>query len=241
MTTIPFANEIATNLNSRQWKIIPKEISELRFLIIGLGAVGSNIANLLCATNARHLTVIDFDDVGIENIYPQFYTYDQIGMNKAEALKQTLEATYAGIPQIEARNERYGGYDAEEFDVVICCPDTNRDRRRIYTRGKMTYDFWLDARFGEEDGLIFALPSNAADIEDRRANYVEFALQEGYEDPVDCGVRSTSYLTKGLVPGIMVVRILQWIRGEEVPYSTQIFGHIGQVFAADAPTKELSE
>lgn len=233
--------ELATQLNSRQWITIPASIAETRFLIIGAGSVGSNVANLLCATNARDITIADFDVVGVENVYPQFYSYSDVGKPKVDALKDELVSRYAGVPTITAINARYTGYWRVDYDVVICCPDSNKDRRAIYDRGKVSWRMWLDGRFGEEDGQVFALPANATDFDDRHEHYLTYALKEGYEDNVDCGVRATSYLTKGLVPSIMVVRILQFLRGEEVPYITQIFGHTGTVHPGKAPASTSKE
>jgi sulfur carrier protein ThiS adenylyltransferase len=58
--------------------------------LAGLGGLGSNIAVALARIGLGTLRGFDFDVVDLSNINRQHYFLDQIGMKKAEALKQTI-------------------------------------------------------------------------------------------------------------------------------------------------------
>lgn len=65
----------------------------MKIQIIGLGGVGSNLAYLLTKeTKIDHFVLCDHDVVEHKNLSRQFFFHKQIGMNKADALKENLLA-----------------------------------------------------------------------------------------------------------------------------------------------------
>lgn len=67
----------------------PEEVNE-RIHIIGCGAVGSTIAELLARTGLTKITLYDFDRVEAHNIANQMFTAGDIGKLKCEALKELM-------------------------------------------------------------------------------------------------------------------------------------------------------
>ncbi len=87
MEAVDFKNAMI----ERHGKEIHKKISSSSVAIAGLGGLGSNIAISLARCGVGKLLLVDFDRVDISNINRQQYFYEQIGMNKTDALKQTLQ------------------------------------------------------------------------------------------------------------------------------------------------------
>lgn len=67
----------------------PEEVRE-RIHIIGCGAVGSTIAELLARTGITKVTLYDFDKVEAHNIANQMFTSEDIGKLKCDALKELM-------------------------------------------------------------------------------------------------------------------------------------------------------
>lgn len=76
-------------------RMIPQE--ELRaglvskcVAILGCGGLGSNCAAMLVRSGVHKLTLVDFDDVEVDNLNRQMFFTDQVGMSKVDALAATL-------------------------------------------------------------------------------------------------------------------------------------------------------
>src|SRR3954469_16403289 len=76
---------------SRQQDLVPAErLAELTSTIIGVGAVGRQVALQLAAIGARRLQLIDFDQVDESNITTQVYLAEDVGQLKVTALAAAI-------------------------------------------------------------------------------------------------------------------------------------------------------
>lgn len=66
------------------------KVQAVRIGIAGCGGLGSNCAVNLVMAGFKKLSIIDFDTVTAANLDRQFYFIDQVGMPKAEALRENL-------------------------------------------------------------------------------------------------------------------------------------------------------
>lgn len=64
-----------------------QRLEQVRLIVCGAGAVGSNLVDNLTRQGVRQLTVIDFDRVETHNIGTQSYSEADIGAFKVEALQ----------------------------------------------------------------------------------------------------------------------------------------------------------
>ena len=87
---IPTKEEWYAALSERHGEDVQKKISSGAVAICGLGGLGSNIAISLARAGIGKLILIDFDRVDITNLHRQQYKADQLGMSKAQALKENL-------------------------------------------------------------------------------------------------------------------------------------------------------
>ena len=67
----------------------PFEIKE-PIHIVGIGAIGSHVAEQLVRMGVDHIVLWDFDTVDEKNIPNQLYTYRNLKMKKVDALKELL-------------------------------------------------------------------------------------------------------------------------------------------------------
>lgn len=68
-----------------------EKLKNSRVCILGLGGLGSNIANSLARSGIGNLKIVDFDKVEVSNLNRQLYRLIHIGMKKTEALKSIIE------------------------------------------------------------------------------------------------------------------------------------------------------
>jgi sulfur carrier protein ThiS adenylyltransferase len=69
---------------------IENHLKKFRVGIAGAGGLGSNCAVALARTGIGTLVIADFDKVEPSNLTRQYYFLNQIGMMKAEALKENI-------------------------------------------------------------------------------------------------------------------------------------------------------
>lgn len=91
--------------------------------IVGAGGVGSwLVPSLCCLVGPQRIIVYDGDKLEAKNLSRQFYTANDIGKNKAEALAAKYGCV--GVPSYYS----FGMVDLSDDDWVICCADNNPAR-----------------------------------------------------------------------------------------------------------------
>lgn len=77
--------------HTRQKEIVPCEVVKNKtFAVIGVGAVGRQVALQLAAIGVGKLILVDPDTVDIENVSVQGYALNDIGKHKVDALKEDI-------------------------------------------------------------------------------------------------------------------------------------------------------
>lgn len=87
---IPTREEWLAALEARHGRERQARFLAATVAVCGLGGLGSNIAICLARAGVGRLILIDFDRVDLSNLNRQQYLVAQLGMLKAEALKDTL-------------------------------------------------------------------------------------------------------------------------------------------------------
>jgi len=89
------------------------KIRRARVLVVGLGGVGSLIADLLVRSGVKKVILIDRDYVSSSNLYRQtLYSEDDIGDSKVEAAKRRLHEVNTDV-EVEAVNDTFDAANAE--------------------------------------------------------------------------------------------------------------------------------
>lgn len=173
---------------TRQLDIIPIECLDQKITVIGAGAIGSFTVLSLAKMGFHNISVIDFDDIEIENMNAQFYRFDDVGNPKVIALKRLVK----DFTDIEI-NISYSKYENDVYSgIVISAVDKMDVRKNIWENHKNNFDtnLIIDPRMAAEEGLIFAM--NPLSPKDHKAYELSLytddnAVQER------CTAKSTMY------------------------------------------------
>jgi sulfur carrier protein ThiS adenylyltransferase len=102
--------------------------------IAGCGGLGSNCAVALARVGVGKLIIADFDKIEESNLNRQYYFYDQIGLAKAETLRQNLSRINPETI-VEAHNEFLDEKKCTEIfsecDVIVEAFDKTESKEMI--------------------------------------------------------------------------------------------------------------
>jgi hypothetical protein len=114
-----------------------KDLSRIRVGIVGLGSVGSIVAEILARTGISNFTLIDFDSIEEKNLDRTLGTYeDDIGKSKVSVVRQSiLRSRTAPNVTIETIDysvcEEKGFLSAIDCDLLFSCVDRPWPRHNL--------------------------------------------------------------------------------------------------------------
>jgi len=190
---------------SRQKDVVPAErIAACKATVIGVGAIGRQVALQLTAMGIPWLQLVDFDTVEISNLASQGYSEADLGKLKVEATAQLCTWMDSSI-EIHTLAERFRR-SMEIGNVVFCCVDKIDSRRLIWEAVKDRVNFYCDGRMSAEMLRILT----ACDSDSRyRYPKTLFAAEEAYTGP--CTAKTTIYCAN-IAAGLMVSQFTRFLR-----------------------------
>lgn len=155
--------------------------------VIGVGAMGSRIAELLVRLGLPKIHIWDMDIVEDKNITNQVYLHHHIGMTKTDALEELLKDIN---PQIKVY--KHGAYtDQSLAGYVFLCVDSIELRYNIATMhtDNPNIKAMFDTRMRLEDAQSYAAAWNNKKQKETFINSMNFSDDEAVEaTPVSaCG------------------------------------------------------
>ena len=142
------------NRFTRQADLVPRErIQELQATVIGVGAIGRQVALQLAALGVPRLQLIDFDQVEPTNITTQGYDHQDLGQLKVEATTRRIQQLDPTIT-VTTIADRYRSR-MQVGTVVFCCVDRISTRESIWRSLQDRCDFWCDGRMLGEVRSVF--------------------------------------------------------------------------------------
>jgi hypothetical protein len=112
--------------------------------IIGLGAVGRQVAVQLAAIGVRRMQLIDFDQVEPSNLSTQAYFTEELGTPKVVASRRAIGRIDPSIV-VDSICDRYRP-KTSIGNAVFCCVDNIASRATIWRTIEHRCDFWADGR-----------------------------------------------------------------------------------------------
>jgi molybdopterin/thiamine biosynthesis adenylyltransferase len=181
----------------RQQDLVPMPlIQSLTVTVIGVGAIGRQVALQLAALGVRKLQLIDFDTVELTNVTTQGYRHQEIGLTKVEATEtaiREIDSTIDITTVIDRFRPRHVGSEA-----VFCCVDSISARAAIWRAVQLTTQFWCDGRML---GEVIRVLTVADDL--GRDHYPTTLFDQSDAQAGSCTARSTIY-TANVAAGLMV-------------------------------------
>jgi molybdopterin/thiamine biosynthesis adenylyltransferase len=179
--------------------------------VIGVGAIGRQVALQLAALGIPRMTLFDDDIVQVENLAPQGYWPEDMHHHKVNATAELCRRIHPPIA-LTAVPERFKRSTMREmpFDgepIIFCCVDSIVTRRMIWETVRSSARFFVDGRMSAEVLRVIAVDEPAMDDYYPRTL---FAAEQAYVGA--CTARSTIY-TASIAAGMMVHQFAKWLRG----------------------------
>ncbi len=189
-------------------------LAEVTATVIGVGAIGRQVALQLASIGTPRIQLIDFDNVDLSNTTTQGYRKHEIGCAKPFATSQAINEI---DPTIEVVRVEDRFQPRQEIgNVVFCCVDSITARTAIWRSVKSRAGFWTDGRMLGEVLRILAVTDS--DSEDHYASTL-FAASEAQQGT--CTSRSTVYAAS-IAAGIMLHQFTRWLRDIPTDADTSI-------------------
>lgn len=199
----------------RQRGLVPSDrLASVHVLIIGVGAIGRQVALQLAAVGLQRMTLFDHDHVAAENLAPQGYWPEDLDQPKVQATAKVCRQILPSIQihPVAERFRRHAGcwHLPEEKAVVFACVDSITARKMLWETLHGQVALFLDGRMNAEVIRVLA--------QDERTDptlYTSTLFPEKEAQVGACTARSTIY-TASIAAGLMVAQMARWLRGVSV-------------------------
>jgi sulfur carrier protein ThiS adenylyltransferase len=190
---------------SRQRDIVPADrIATCKATVVGIGAIGRQVALQLTAMGIPWLQLVDYDHVEMSNLASQGYLEDDLGRLKVDATAEFCKKINGGI-EIVSVPERFRR-SMEIGNAVFCCVDSIDVRRLIWEAVGPQVGFYCDGRMSAEVLRVLT----ACDAPSR-SHYpgTLFRTEEAFAGP--CTAKTTIYCAN-IAAGLMVAQFTKYLR-----------------------------
>ena len=199
----------------RQRELVPPDrLAQCRALVIGVGAIGRQVALQLAAIGAGLIDLVDFDQVAVENLAPQAYWPADLGRAKVHATADVCRLINPDA-QVHAHGNVFRRssvkamalfHDRQHRLAVFCCVDSIATRRLVWEALRERTAMFLDGRMSAE--VIRVLAAEEPPHDDYYASTL-FDPREAHAGA--CTAKSTVY-TASIAAGLMLGQFTKWLR-----------------------------
>lgn len=194
----------------------PAELVQWHVLVVGVGAIGRQVALQLAAMGAASMTIVDDDVVAEENLAVQGYGPHEIGLPKVEAVANQCRLL---LPEIDLNRyaARFNRSSALELPclarpmqpklAVFACVDAMSGRRMVFETVRQQAHLLVDGRMAGETVRVLC---STAPSDDRY--YPSTLFEDSQAHPAPCTGRSTLYAAS-IAAGLMLSRFALVLRG----------------------------
>jgi sulfur carrier protein ThiS adenylyltransferase len=190
---------------SRQQDIVPPErIARCKATVIGIGAIGRQVALQLAAVGVPWLQLVDFDVVETSNLASQGYLETDLGRLKVDATAELCKKINGDMETVSVP-ERFRR-SMEIGDSVLCCVDKIDVRRLIWEAVGGQVGFYCDGRMSAEVLRVLTACDGPS-----RSHYPTtlFRTEEAFVGP--CTAKTTIYCAN-IAAGLMIAQFTKHLR-----------------------------
>lgn len=205
------------NLNKHLEFFNPNELTE-EVHIIGCGAIGSTVAEMLTRLGVNELYLYDFDKVSEHNITNQMFRQADVGELKVTALAKQLQEIN---PDIKLHLEPQGYTELTRLrGIVFLAVDSIELRKEIVTTLKYNKDivYVTDCRMGLTDAQCYAASWDNEKQINSLLQTMQFTSEEAKEaTPISaCGTTLSVTPTVRMIVSLCVSNFINFIKNKEV-------------------------
>jgi hypothetical protein len=230
--TIPAADDRPVTFDDlsdrdlRQRQLVPADkLKNTHAVVVGVGAIGRQVAIQLATTGVGHLTLVDHDTVEVVNLAAQGYMPEDLGKSKVAQTAELCsrinpDTALQRVPTKFRWQPLHTGRQSRRLKgtqlAVFCCVDSINARRDIWNDVKASAAFWTDGRMAAEMLNVLASDAPPTDI---HYDQTLFRPEEGYVGT--CTARSVVYGAT-LAASLMVCQYTKFLRGLPVDRNVSI-------------------
>lgn len=199
----------------RQRELLPPQrLDSVHAWVVGVGAIGRQVALMLAASGVRALDLIDHDTVAVENLAPQGYWPEDLGQSKVHATGRLCGWIYPEL-RLGCHAERFRRSTGRVLEDLVpgghpialfCCVDSIATRQLIWDASHRHVQFFVDGRMSAEVLRVVASGDPAGET---YYPTTLFAPEQAYAG--SCTARSTLYAAS-VAAGLMVGQFARWLR-----------------------------
>ena len=199
---------------TRQEELVPQNrLAQIGATVIGVGAIGRQVALQLASIGARHIQLIDFDTVEHSNVTTQGYSAEDVGQSKVEATENAIRRIDPSI-SVSIIKDRFRPCH-EIGEATFCCVDTISARTAIWRTVQNRSRFWVDGRMLGEVIRVLVVADEIG-----RTHYPTTLFHQAEAQAGRCTAQSTVY-TANIAAGLMLHQFARWLRGQ--PTESDLF------------------
>jgi len=208
-------NEQHKERYSRQRDIVPAErLAQCRATVIGVGAIGRQVALQLVAMGITWLELVDYDCVEISNLASQGYLQDDLGRPKVEATADLAQQINQQL-EVHEVNDRFKR-NMNVGNAVFCGVDKIEVRRLIWESVKDRTSFFVDGRMSAE---VLRILTTCDPASWKHYPTTLFGAGEAYVGP--CTAKTTIYCAN-IAAGFMLAQFTKWLRNLPIDADVQV-------------------
>jgi len=198
-----------TDRFSRQAELVPTErLQSVRVTVLGVGAIGRQVALQATALGVHRLQLVDFDVVELTNVTTQGYRHAEIGLTKVEATRRAMLEIDPTI-EVETVVDRFRP-KLRIGEAVFACVDSISVREAIWRSIGGVCRFWCDGRMlGETLRILSAADTSS------RAHYPTTLFPQAEAQVGRCTAHGTIYAAT-VAAGLMLHQFCRWLRGQAI-------------------------
>jgi sulfur carrier protein ThiS adenylyltransferase len=192
---------------ARQLDLVPAEpLAQVHATVIGVGAVGRQLALQLAALGVRRQTLIDFDDVELTNISTQGYWMGDVSELKVNATARAIRVIDPAI-RVTCVADRFRP-SQPIGNAVFCAVDSISARAAIWRSVGSRCEFWADARMLGETLRVLTAQDAAS-----RSYYTGTLFDQGDAVTGSCTTRGAIY-GAAAAAALLCHQFVRWLRGQ---------------------------
>jgi sulfur carrier protein ThiS adenylyltransferase len=208
-SSVETAGDTTPDREHRQRDLVPPEaLKQLTVTVVGVGAIGRQLAIQLASMGVTRLQLVDPDIVESVNLAPQGYFERDAGRPKVEATAALCKQLNPGLI-LEPCCARFRRSQTVG-DVVFIGVDRIDTRRLIWETVKDGARFIGDGRMSGETLRVLAVADEVG-----RDHYPTTLFEHSEAHAGPCTGRSTLYAAT-VAAGLMVSQFTKWLRGIDV-------------------------
>lgn len=199
----------------RQSGLVPPErLARCNVLVIGVGAIGRQVALQLAALGISRMMLFDNDQVQPESVSSQGYWPEDLEHPKVHATGDLCRRINPGI-HLKAIPERFKRSTPRDLlihqePIVFCCVDSIVTRRMLWDTLRSSALLFIDGCRNAEVLRVIAVDQPLVDD-----SYPKTLFMAEQANVGACTARSTIY-TASIAAGLMIHQFTKWLRGLRV-------------------------